>query len=268
MKLRALKTALLWLLFAATTSRLSAADDIESRPQQTVTVAAAADLKFAMDEIVTKFHPVHSNIKVRVTYGSSGNFHSQLSQRAPFDIFFSADAIYPARLVEAGLARAESQFVYGIGRIVVWVRADSPIDPNRLGIESLKHSSVRKIAIANPVHAPYGMAAVAALRKLGVYESVKDRLVYGENIAQATQFVESGAADIGIIAMSLAVAPPMLSKGRYWEVPLDAYPKMEQGGVILSWTKQPKAAEAFREFVLSEPGKSILRRHGFFMPNE
>src|SRR6185503_10066402 len=105
------------------------------------------------------------------------------------------------------------------------------------GIESLKHPSVRKIAIANPEHAPYGKAAVAAMQKLGIYEAVKDKLVFGENIAQTAQFVDSGAADIGIIALSLAVAPAMKGKGRYWEIPLDAYPRLNQGGVILPWAK-------------------------------
>jgi len=135
-------------------------------------------------------------------------------------------------------------------------------------MEALKHSSARRIAIANPEHAPYGKAAVAAMQKLGVYDTVKGKLVYGENIAQAAQFVESGAADIGIIALSLALAPALKAKGNYWEVPLDAYPRLEQGGVILSWARNPRQTKEFKDFVLSEAGKQILRRYGFSMPGE
>ena len=234
----------------------------------TVTVAAASDLKFALDEVVAVFQKEHPATQVLVSYGSSGNFYSQLSQRAPFDIFFSADVSYPTKLVEAGHGVAETQFSYGIGRIVVWVRTNSPIDPAKLRVESLKHQSVRKIAIANPRHAPYGMAAVAAMQKLGVYEAVKANLVFGENISQSAQFVESGSVDIGIIALSLAIAPAMKDKGRYWEVPLDAYPRLEQGGVILSWARNPEGARKFRSFILSEPGKAVLRRYGFSMPKD
>jgi molybdate transport system substrate-binding protein len=227
--------------------------------QVTISVAAAADLKFALDEITGEFQKTHNQATVQVTYGSSGNFYSQLSQRAPFDIFFSADVSYPTKLVEAGLGVADSKFSYAVGRIVAWTPTNSLIDPLKLGIESLKHPLVRKIAIANPEHAPYGKAAVAA---------VKDKLVFGENIAQTAQFVDSGAADIGIIALSLAVAPAMKDKGRYWEIPLDAYPRLNQGGIILPWAKNPKLAQEFKTFVLSASGKTILRRYGFFMPDE
>lgn len=236
--------------------------------RQTVTVAAAADLKFALDEIAAEFQKVQPNIEVRISYGSSGNFYSQLAQHAPFDIFFSADVSFPMRLIEAGLADAKTQFVYAIGRIVVWVPNSSPIDLSQTGFEALKHSAVRKIAVANPEHAPYGKAAIAALQKLGIYDTVKDRLVYGENIAQTAQFVESRVADAGIIALSLALAPGLKEKGRFWEIPLEAYPRMEQGGVILPWAKHPKAAEGLRTFVLSPSGQATLRRYGFILPKE
>jgi molybdate transport system substrate-binding protein len=132
----------------------------------------------------------------------------------------------------------------------------------------LQHEHVRKVAIANPEHAPYGKAAVAAMRKLQMYEQVRKKLVYGENIAQTAQFVESGAADVGILALSLAIAPGMKEKGRYWEIPLDAYPRLQQGGVILPWAKNEEGASRFRKFMLSDAGKSVLRRYGFFPPGE
>jgi molybdate transport system substrate-binding protein len=142
----------------------------------------------------------------------------------------------------------------------------------KLGIQSLLASSVKKIAVANPTHAPYGRAAVAAMKSLKVYERVEPNLVYGENIAQTAQFVQSGAADshaaIGVIALSLAIAPQMRNAGRYWEIPLDAYPKMEQGGIILKWTKGADAARAFRDFVLGKHGRDVLKRYGFFLPEK
>ncbi len=246
----------------------SSAAEKEKSPPQILFVAAASDLKFALDEIVLGFQKTYPDTQVQVSYGSSGSFYSQLSQRAPFDMFFSADVAYPTKLIEAGLGVADSKFSYAVGRIVVWVPTNSPIDPVKLEIESLKQPSIRKIAIANPEHAPYGKAAVAAMRKLGVYDAVKTRLVYGENIAQTAQFVDSGSADIGIIALSLAVAPAMKAKGRYWEVPLDAHPRLEQGGVILPWARNRGGARKLRAFVLSDAGKTVLRRYGFFMPNE
>jgi molybdate transport system substrate-binding protein len=239
-----------------------------SAEDRNVRVAAAADLKYALDEIATAFQRSHPTIKLDVTYGSSGNFYSQLSNRAPFDVFFSADIDYPKKLVAAGLAVKESQFNYAVGRIIVWVPKDSPIDVERLGIESLTQSSVKKIVIANPEHAPYGRAAVAAMKKLGVYDRVKDRFVLGENVAQTAQFVETGAADVGIIALSLAMSPAMKDKGKYWPVPLDAYPTLEQGGVILSWAKDAEAAEQFKAFVTGPDGRAVLKRYGFTLPSE
>src|SRR5262249_39922487 len=156
---------------------------------------------------------------------------------APFDLYLSADIDYPRKLMESRLALQESEFVYAVGHLVVWVPNGSKLDLDRLGIRAVADPSVKKLAIANPKHAPYRRAAEAALKKFGIYDDVKDRLVLGENIAQTAQFVESGSADVGIIALSLALAPAMRDKGRYWTVPLDAYPRLEQGGVILSWAK-------------------------------
>jgi len=230
---------------------------------RTLRVAAAADLKVALADIVAAFQRQNPDVKVEVTYGSSGNFYSQLSSRAPFDLFLSADLDYPRRLIEQGLATPNSEFSYAVGGLVLWVRKASPIPVDKLGIEALLDHSVRRIAIANPRHAPYGRAAEAALKKLGVYENVKDKLVYGENIIQTAQFVESGAADIGLISHSLATAAPLRDEGRSWEVPADSYPALEQGGVILSWAQDRQTAEALRNFILGGSGKEILHRYGF-----
>ncbi len=233
-----------------------------------VSVAAAADLKFALDNVVTAFERDHPDINVTVSYGSSGNFFAQLSNRVPFDVFFSADIDYPRQLVAQGLADRGSEFTYAVGRLVVWVRKDSPLDVERFGVKALLAPSVRQVAIANPKHAPYGRAAEAALKSLGVYDAVKDRLVYGENIAQTAQFAESGSADVGLIALSLALSPNLRDKGRYWEVPTDAYPRLEQGGVILSWARDKEAAAALCDYVKGADGRAVLRRYGFVLPGD
>ena len=249
----------LFALFALAGANLRAAE---------ITVAAAADLKFAMDELAAEFRTNHQGTTVKITYGSSGNFFAQLQNRAPFDLYFSANIEYPRKLADAGHALDMNVFLYAVGRIVLWTPTNAPLDVQKLGFQSLLDSSVKKIAVANPQHAPYGRAAVAAMKSLGVYEKAEPKLVFGENIAQTAQFVQSGAADIGIIALSLAVAPQMRDAGRYWEIPLDTYPKMEQGGVIMEWTKEPAAARAFRDFALGRHGRELLKRYAFFLPEK
>jgi molybdate transport system substrate-binding protein len=246
---------------------LAASEDDLKFPPAVLTVAAAADLRFALDDLVKEFEEKNPATKINVTYGSSGNFFAQVQNGAPFDLFLSADIEYPRKLAEKGLG-ADDVFLYAIGCIVVWVPKDSPVAVEKLGIKALLESSIRKIAVANPEHAPYGRAAVAALKALHVYDQVVSRLVYGENIAQTAQFVQSGAADVGILALSLAVAPQMRDTGRFWQVPLDAYPRMEQGGIILKSSKNLETARAFRDFVLSDHGSEVLRRYGFYLPEK
>jgi len=233
-----------------------------------VRVAAAADLRFALEEVIAEFKKAEPDTKIEATYGSSGNLSTQLANGAPFDIFFSADRAYAHRLVEQQLADADSEFVYGIGQIVVWVPNSSPLDLEKVCIGAVVDMAVRKVAIANPEHAPYGRAAEAAFRSLGVYDQVRDRLVLGENVAQAAQFVESGAADVGVIALSLAMAPTMRDKGRYWHVPLDAYPRLEQAGVVLKAAGDADAARRFRALVISPRGQELLARYGFIRPEK
>lgn len=229
-----------------------------------VSIAAASDLNFVFKELVADFEKKTGNT-VKLSLGSSGNFYAQLSNGAPFDLFFSADIGYPKKLEEAGLAEPGTFYMYAVGRIVVWVPQGSPIDVGSLGIKALQHPSVKKIAIANPKHAPYGRAAVAAMEHYKVYETVKDKLVLGENISQTAQFVQTGGADIGIIALSLAVAPAMKETGAYWEVPVDAYPRLEQGAVVLKAAKDPKTARAFLDFVRSPDGVAMFKRYGFLV---
>jgi molybdate transport system substrate-binding protein len=233
-----------------------------------VQVAAAADLRFALDEAAAEFKTRHPDITVTVTYGSSGTLYAQLVNEAPFDLFLSADMEYPRRLVEQGRAVTGSEFVYAVGHLVVWVPGNSKLDLDRLGLAAVTDPAVHKVALANPKTAPYGRAAEAALKGRGLYERAKDKLVFAENVAQAAQFAESGAADVGLIALSLAASPAMKDRGRYWAVPLDAYPKLDQGGVILTGAKDPAAAEALRDFLTGPDGRAVLKRYGFTREGE
>jgi molybdate transport system substrate-binding protein len=224
-------------------------------------IAAAADLQFALGDLVKTFHQQHGGVQIEPAYGSSGMFYAQLLNRAPFDLYLSADVQYPKKLAEQGLIVPGSEFTYGVGHIVLWTGSASGIGVDR-GFDALRQPAVHHIAIANPAHAPYGRAAEAALRALGVYDAVKEKLVMGENISQTFQLAQSGAAEVGIVALSLAMAPGAAG-GHYWEVPRDAYPPIEQGGAILKWTRNPEAAEAFRAFLLAPEGRAILKRYGF-----
>jgi molybdate transport system substrate-binding protein len=239
---------------------LSAACARRAQPHK-IAIAAAADLNFALEEVSREFRAAHPDVGLGIAYGSSGNFYAQIRNQAPFDIFLSADVEYPRKLLEDGIGARDSLFVYAVGRIVVWVPAPSPLEPST----ALRAAAVRHVAIANPQHAPYGRAAEAALRSLGIYDSVVRKLVLGENIAQTLEFVQSGAADVGIVALSLALAPPVRAQGRYWEIPPEAYPKIEQGGVIL---KDSKAAREFRAFLMAAGARRILKQYGFSLPGE
>jgi molybdate transport system substrate-binding protein len=231
---------------------------------QEIRVAAAADLKFAMDSLVEQYGK-QSQTKVSVTYGSSGNFYSQLENGAPFDLFFSADSEYVKKLEVDGFAEPRSSREYAIGLIVIWTPADSKVDVAEQGWKALLNPTVEKIAVANPSHAPYGRAAIAALQKAGIYYPVKSKLVYGENISQAAQFVQSGTAQAGIIALSLAESPAMRS-GKRWDIPANLYTPLEQTAVLLKSSPNKAAASAFLDFVMSPAGRSILSKYGFTFP--
>lgn len=231
-----------------------------------VRVAAAADLKFAMTQLAEQFEK-ETGTRVNVTYGSSGNFFSQIQNGAPFDLFFSADVEHAKKLEARGFAERGTLYNYAVGQIVIWMPPSANVDVNKLEWNSLLDASIQKIAIANPEHAPYGRAAVAALQKAGIYEQVKSKLVYGENISQAAQFVQSGNAQAGIIALSLAVSPVM-NAGRSWEIPAEMHPPIEQAAVLLTSAKDKKAARAFLDFVKSAAGREVLLKYGFAIPAE
>lgn len=242
----------------------SAADPPAARGR--VRVAAAADLNAVLGDVITRFGAAH-DVDVSVSYGSSGTFYAQLLNQAPFDLFLSADVAYPNQLAARGLTLPQSEFTYAIGRLALWAPSASPLDVEHDGLQALSHGAVAHVAIANPEHAPYGRAAVAAMQAAGVYDRARPKLVLGENVAQALQFVQSGAAEAGIVALSLALAPNVKGKGRVFEIPASTYPRLEQGGTILKWAADVDAARALRGFLLSADGKAILAQHGFSLPD-
>jgi len=225
-----------------------------------ISVAAAADLKFAMVDLAAQFEKKTGN-KVNVTYGSSGNFFSQLQNAAPFDLLFSADVDYAQKLESAGLAEAGSLYRYAVGNLALWAPADSQLDL-AAGWKVLLDDRVHKIAIANPDHAPYGRAAVAALQKAGIYERVKPKLVLGDNISQAAQFAQSDNAQLAIVALSLATSPGMRD-GKRWDIPPEMHPPIEQAAVLIKNAKNKEAARAFLDFVKTKEARATLAKYGF-----
>jgi molybdate transport system substrate-binding protein len=228
-----------------------------------ISVAAAADLKFAIADLAAQFEKQTGN-KVNVTYGSSGNFFSQLQNGAPFDLFFSADMDYAQKLETAGVAEPGSLYRYAAGNLALWAPADSQLD-FAAGWKVLLDDRVQKIAIANPEHAPYGRAAVAALKKAAIYDQVKSKLVFGDNISQAAQFAQSGNAQVGIVALSLAVSPAMRD-GKRWNVSTDMHPPIDQAAVLMKNAKNKEGAHAFLDFVKTEPARATLAKYGFTFP--
>ena len=239
-------------------TRVSAATNV-------VFVAAAADLVFCLDELNARFRAAHGPGEIKLSTGSSGNFFAQIQQGAPFDVFLSADLRYPQELVKAGLARSNSIVHYADGKIVLWTTRTNLSVTN--GLSVLTGAGVRRVAIANPEHAPYGRAARAALEKTGLWEALQPKLVLGENIAQTAQYVESGSAEAGIVALSLVSAPKLKQVGTWWLIPQELYPRLEQGAVLTQHGQTNALAVAYLEFLRSPAAREIFDRFGFRLPD-
>jgi molybdate transport system substrate-binding protein len=231
---------------------------------QEITVAAAADLQFAFPDVAARFQK-DTGKSVKLIFGSSGTFFAQIQNGAPFDIFCSADIDYPRKLESVGLTEPGTLYSYATGKIVLWVPNQSKLDLSK-GLRVLLDPSIGKIALANPEHAPYGRAAVAAMKHENIYETISGKFVLGENISQAASFVTSGSADIGIVALSLALAPAMKQKGRYVEIPADTYPVLEQAAVILKSSRKKDVARQFVDFLKTPPILELMRSYGFSVP--
>ncbi len=231
---------------------------------QEIAVAAAADLTSVFPEVAARFEK-ETGRKVKLNFGSSGQFLLQIENGAPFDLFFSADMQYPQRLESEGLTQPGSIYKYAVGKLVLYVPNRSAVDPSQ-GLRTLLSPQVRKIAIANPQHAPYGRAAVEALKKEGLYDALQGKLVMGENISQAAQFVQSGNADAGIVALSLAVSPAMKSAGRFAELPASDYAPLEQAAVILKSSRDKATAALFLDYIRRPEIAALLAHYGFVLP--
>jgi molybdate transport system substrate-binding protein len=228
-------------------------------------VAAAANLEAVLPDLAAAFEAEHPGAEVRLTLGASGSFFAQIGNGAPFDVFLSADAEYPQKLVRAGLAREEDLAVYATGTLAVWAPAGTRLALEERGLAALADPSVRKLAIANPALAPYGRAAEAALRAAGVFPAVKDRLVLGESVGQAAQFAQSGAADAALVPLSLTFAPA-LRGGKVFPVPPGLHPAQPQSAVALSHARDPELARAFVRFLAGPRGRAVLARYGYGPP--
>lgn len=235
-----------------------------AQSRELVTVAAASDLVYCMEELNAAFAKIRPTADVTTSVGSSGTFFAQIRNGAPFDVYLSADMNFPRRLIAEKAADGNSLTPYAIGRIVVWtMRSDLDI---KAGIRSLVSPAVSRIAIANPEHAPYGRAAKAAMESAGIWKDVESKIVMAENISQTRQYVQTGNAEIGIIALSLIMAPTMKGVGRYVMVPKDAHPRLEQGAVLTNQGAENPAARAYIDFLKSGPARLIFERYGFVLP--
>lgn len=229
-----------------------------------ITIAAASDLKYALEEIILNFKSSHPEAQIRTVYGSSGNFSTQIRQGAPFDIFFSADISYPRDLYLDGFGATEAQ-AYGVGRIVLWSRSR---DASRLTLSGLADPAIQKIAIANPLHAPYGKRAEEALKAARLWEIVEPKLVYGENVVQAAQYVQSGNAQVGIIALSLVLSPDFAKQGNFVLIPEKLHHPLQQGFIITKRASDNSLAREFARFMANKESRGIMIRYGFGLPDE
>lgn len=231
-----------------------------------VAIAAAGDLRGVLEELKAAFEARHPEAVLQLSFGASGTLAAQIRQGAPFDIFLAADTGFPEAIQKAGLATADGLFPYAQGSLTLWVRKDLALDPARDGLKVLLDPRVKKVATANAALAPYGRAGEAALRRAGLLEAVRPRLVFGDNIAQAAQFLQAGVAEAGLISGSQARNPSLRSAGVAWKVPGDLYPPLVQAGVILKRTASPGLARAFMTFLTGPGGQAILAGHGFARP--
>ncbi|WP_228343201.1 molybdate ABC transporter substrate-binding protein [Candidatus Methylacidiphilum fumarolicum] len=228
----------------------------------TLTVAAAADLRFVLPEIIGPYQTRNPDVKVEVIYGASGKFYEQILRGAPFDIFLSADKEYPFLLYTKGYA-AEEPFQYAEGRLVLWMRRGL-FGEGKDWKELLTNNKVSKIALASPQHAPYGKIAKTALENAGLWEKLDSKFVYGENVIQAFQFAEGKNAELAFIPLTIALSPKASNEGNYVEIPHSFYPRILQYGIIIKKLANLSIAKKFKEYLLSEESQKTLKKYGFY----
>ncbi len=234
------------------------------RATESVSIAAAADLTYCLEDINAAFKKAHPGADLKVASGSSGNFTTQIKNGAPFEVFLSADVSFPRELIKDGFADENTLFIYAVGRIVLWTSTPDKVDVTK-GFDLLRDANgpVKKLAVANPDHAPYGRAAREALQHERLWDAVQDRVVLGENIAQTAQFVATGNADAGFVALSLVLSPKLSNVGKWWEVPADAYNKLDQGAILTKKGTDNALARAYVEFLKTDEARAIFDKYGF-----
>lgn len=230
-----------------------------------VSVAVAANFTAPMQEIVAAFAE-DTGHEAKTAFGSSGKFYAQISNGAPFEVFLSADAEKPARLAENGMTVPGSDFTYALGTLVLW-SADADFIPEGDGAAVLQAGDFRKLAIANPKTAPYGAAAVATMQALGVEDAITPKLVQGENIAQTYQFVSTGNAELGFVALSQVIEDGEIGSGSGWLVPGDLHEPIRQDAVILKRGADNPAAQALMDYLQGERAQGIIRAYGYDLAN-
>ncbi|MBL8340254.1 MAG: molybdate ABC transporter substrate-binding protein [Rubrivivax sp.] len=234
-------------------------------PTAALTIAAASDLRFALDEVLRPFRQAHAEVRLEVIYGASGKLATQVRHGAPFDVFLSADRAFADELQRAGFT-AGAPRLYAIGHLAAW-SAEAALGRLPLA-ELVRHPAVRRFAIANPEHAPYGRRAMEALQSQGLADVVRPKLVLGANVAQAAQFVETGAAQAGLVALSLVLSPGLSGKGAYTRVPQAWHQPLEQALVVTRRAADNARAHAFVAYLETPPARATLRRCGFALPGE
>jgi molybdate transport system substrate-binding protein len=256
-----------WLTVLAAVIAVTAAgcgsDDTTSTatsPVAEITVAAASDLRPAFEELGAAFEEA-TGTRVTFSFGSSGQLREQIINGAPFDLFASANVEFVDEVIDAGRGVAETKADYALGRIVLWSPSGVALPTS---IDELTDARFKRIAIANPEHAPYGLAAKQALESAGIYDLIADRLVNGENISDTFRIAKSGNAEVGIVALSLAIA----DGSTYTLLPAELHEPLEQALVVTSTGARGAAATAFAEFLSSPTGREVMVRYGFVLPGE
>lgn len=242
-----------FVLSALTSSPLFAAE---------VNAAVASNFSAPMKQIVTLFER-QSGDTVKLSFGSTGKFYAQIRSGAPFDVFFAADTATPQRLEDEGLTVGGSRFVYALGKLVLWSAQPNFVDDQG---RVLRKGGYEKLAIADPRLAPYGMAAKQTLEKLALWNSIRDKLVMGENITQTYQFAATGNAELGFVALSQVMRDGKVGAGSSWLVPSDMYPPIRQSAVLLAGAKDKAAAQAFLDFLKSDKAAAVIRSYGYALP--
>lgn len=238
------------------------------RAAESISVAAAADLAVCLDDMNAAFKKAHPDADIKVSSGSSGNFTTQIKNGAPFEVFLSADISFPRDLAKAGLADEKSLFTYATGRLVLWTTHPETVDVTK-GLAILAQDApVKKLAIANPDHAPYGRAAKQALEHDKLWDAVQSRIVMGENIAQTATFVATGSADAGIVALSLVIAGPNAKVGKWQEIPADKYAPLEQAAILTRKGLENPLAKTYLDFLSTPEARTIFDHYGFRLPEK